>query len=150
MSEDFKQNIHNKIIHLKSRPTRKTLSEIYIEIKKNGYNINKLSYENYDYENIIKYCEYIENVLKDNTNINTTEKYKKKNNYINVIFKEHEHLPKNIYVNECDNYEDKDYHFLNDKDSVVSSSDDNSEKQNDENENEDDLYYDSGNDEFSE
>lgn len=150
MNEEIIDYVLKKTIHIKSRPTMKSISELYITLSSAGYAINKLKYGEYNYVDIIDYCNYIENLVKKK---NKTEKNTTKNKYIHIKFKENDLIPQQVYIDE-ENEDDKDYQFIVDDGIILSDSEsdnDSESEQNNENDIDDgDEYYDSGNDEFSE
>jgi hypothetical protein len=149
MNEDKIDFVRKSIIHIKSRPTLKAISKLYITLNSIGYNVNKLNYDEYNYDSILKYCNYIEKFVKENNlcNINTP-----KNKYIHVKFKENILIPQNVNINDEDNEDDKDYQANGGEYSVMSESDsevDSEQNIDDVDADVDAEYYDSGNDEFS-
>lgn len=148
MNEDMIDSVHKSIIHIKSKPTLKAISKLYISLKSHGYNVNKLNYDEYNYDSVLRYCDYIEKFVKENI-LNTFTPNTPKNKYIHVKFKENILIPQNANIG--DNDEDEDYQFNNDKYSVVSESgsESGSERGVDDVDDVEDEYYDSGNDEFS-
>jgi hypothetical protein len=148
MNADKIDFIHKSIIHIKSKPTLKVISKLYITLKSYGYDIKKLNYDDRNYRSILEYCDYIEKLVKEN---NVCIISPPNNKYIHVKFKENILIPQNANIDDEDkDYEDKDYQFNNDKYSVISDSDSDSDSE----QNVDDVddaeeYYDSGNEEFS-
>jgi hypothetical protein len=97
MDQEIAENIQRKLIHIKARPTRLAINNLYIILKNMDFiNIPILKQNEYTYSHILKFCNDITDLISDESNI--IVKTNASNKYISVKLEESSFLPENIYT----------------------------------------------------
>ncbi len=145
MNTELSDTIKRKIIHIRSRPTKYNVNNLYILLKNiDSLNAPKIKQGEYTYENIIKFCDDTEKfITKGNFKDNYGEESVQKK-YVYVKLEESFHLPNNIYFVEKDDDDIIDEAPLNIDDIDISDSDQELDVEDDA-----DDYYESDDGEYS-
>lgn len=143
MNEEIYNTIKRKIIHIKSRPTKINVNDLYITLKNIDNNhVPKIKQGDYSYENIIKFCNDIENMLNNGKIKNTNMEEINQKKYISIKLEESLYLPSNIYFTEKTDDEIIDDDNTNNEDIDITDS----EQEMIDDDNDIEEYYDSGGD----
>ncbi len=140
MNVELSDTIKRKLIHIKSRPTKVNVNNLYILLKNiDSSDVPKIKHGEYTYENIIKFCDDIEELINKGNFKNSFNEDSVQKKYVYVKLEESFHLPNNIYFVEKDDDDMIDEAPLNIDDIDVSDSDQEPDVEDDA-----DDYYDSG------
>lgn len=152
---DFETQIIRLTEHFKIRPTYIVLNTLYALLKNKGYkDIPKLQFIEsssnlLDKNSIIKFCEEIKNIIKNEAD---KEDNKKKNSKEIYMFRESSLLPQNVYVSEKRDDDKLEDNYT--EDNITSSSESEnsvlSEIEEEQEQGYDIDVYDNDSDEFSE
>ncbi len=124
MNIELTNTIKRKIVHVRSRPTRINVNNLYIILKNiDGSNVPKIKQGDYSYENIIKFCDNIEKLIENGGFITVDAEEPAQKKYVSVKLEESFYLPNNIYFVEKDDDELIDEAPLNIDDVDMSDSD---------------------------